>query len=485
MSTSPATSLVPARLAARLAMFGVAYYILAELGNYLAIKPANFATFWPPSGLFLATLLLNPTRTWPWFVAAAYPANIAFDLIHGRPLWVSLLFCTGNCLEALAGAWFTRRFISPRPSLTSLREVLGLSMVAALAATMLSASVGAATLVAAFGGDYASLWRVWWSADILGVLMVAPAILAWAARPRWARALRAGAALEGACLAAAIIAFVWVSSLGLFHADVQERYLVVPLFVWAALRFGIRGVASAGLLLTLCTAFGAPYSPCFFNAPDLSFVHKAFSLQLFLAVIMFTSLVLAAVLEEREAARSEALAAKAEVLAAKEFSAGLLENIPASIYVVSILGKVLLVNRAWENFYGLAREDVVDKFLDEIVPAEDAERLRRVEVQTIESTLPVAFEELLCRHGEEYVFQTVKFPLFNPAGQVDRVASISLDITELKRAMDSLRKSENKFKSLYEQAADGILLVDMAETIYDANPAALEMLGYSAEELRG
>ncbi len=57
-------------------------------------------------------------------------------------------------------------------------------------------------------------------------------------------------------------------------------------------------------------------------------------------------------------------------------------------------------------------------------------------------------------------------------------------ITELKRAENALRASENKFRSLVEQAAEMLFLHDMEGNLVEVNLAAIENTGYSREELR-
>ena len=63
------------------------------------------------------------------------------------------------------------------------------------------------------------------------------------------------------------------------------------------------------------------------------------------------------------------------------------------------------------------------------------------------------------------------------------------DITERHRAEQDLKESEEKYKSLFEQAGDYILILEVhptgVSTIYDANEAALQTHGYSREEIIG
>jgi PAS domain S-box-containing protein len=60
------------------------------------------------------------------------------------------------------------------------------------------------------------------------------------------------------------------------------------------------------------------------------------------------------------------------------------------------------------------------------------------------------------------------------------------DITESRRAVDTLNVSEVRYRRLFETAQDGILILDADERrIVDANPFLTDMLGYRYEELLG
>jgi PAS domain S-box-containing protein len=56
--------------------------------------------------------------------------------------------------------------------------------------------------------------------------------------------------------------------------------------------------------------------------------------------------------------------------------------------------------------------------------------------------------------------------------------------TERKRAEEALKKSEQKYRDLFESNKDGIVLTDMQGKILDANEAYLDMLGYEMDEMR-
>jgi len=65
------------------------------------------------------------------------------------------------------------------------------------------------------------------------------------------------------------------------------------------------------------------------------------------------------------------------------------------------------------------------------------------------------------------------------------VTAMVVDITERKRAEESLRASEARWRSIFEHSVVGIGTTDRKRRYLSANPALQSMLGYSEEELRG
>ena len=79
--------LKPSRIAElwrKAALFGTAYIFCAVVGDHLSARGSAFITFWLPAGFYLAVLLLNPTRDWPWLALAILPANLIFDFFMGQ-----------------------------------------------------------------------------------------------------------------------------------------------------------------------------------------------------------------------------------------------------------------------------------------------------------------------------------------------------------------------------------------------------------------
>src|SRR5688500_15329233 len=168
-----------------LTIFGLAavYIVAARLG--LAFDAVSgFATLvWPPTGIALAAVLVLGYRVWPGILLGAIIAN----LLTGAPLLVALGIGTGNTLEALAGAYLLRRIPRFSATLENANSAAGVIVLAALVSTLISASIGVASLY--FGGIVSSsqilqTWRAWWVGAMVGALLIAPLILVWASSPR-------------------------------------------------------------------------------------------------------------------------------------------------------------------------------------------------------------------------------------------------------------------------------------------------------------
>jgi PAS domain S-box-containing protein len=81
------------------------------------------------------------------------------------------------------------------------------------------------------------------------------------------------------------------------------------------------------------------------------------------------------------------------------------------------------------------------------------------------------------------VFRSAKAPLRMEDGTVVGLVAVSSDITQLKDAETALRESEERFRATFEQAAVGIVHIDLAGKWLRVNDRLCDMLGYSRAEL--
>ena len=165
----------------------------------------------------------------------------------------------------------------------------------------------------------------------------------------------------------------------------------------------------------------------------------------------------------------------------------LIDATTAVIYVKSIDGRYLLVNVRFEQLTGLSRDDVLGKTDAELWPAPYAATMRANDLRVLDALEPLEFEDCGPEGAPPVTFLAYKFPLFDPDGVPYAIAGISTDITQRKRAEERLRRSEERFRFLAENAQDFIFryrLKDQPGFDY-VSPACETIIGYTAEELYG
>jgi signal transduction histidine kinase/CheY-like chemotaxis protein len=291
------------RAALEALLLGLSYFALAWASVQLTPYAGGVAYVWPAGGVALATLLLAPRRHWPYILFAVFAANVLNALAAGHSLVVAGLFAVPNVLVAWGSAWLLLRLSGRPPTLANVRGVLVFTLVAAVGMNALAAALGAAVPHFFYGWDFATEWGVWWVSDALGVLLVAPLILAWStARPRdWStvpplRVLEAAAVALGTAITAQI---AFGAMPGPSGAVVPLSHLITPFLVWAALRFHIRGAASAVAVAAVVALWNTASGNGPFAAALAPGAESVLHLQEYLAVVTATALLVGALVRER------------------------------------------------------------------------------------------------------------------------------------------------------------------------------------------
>jgi signal transduction histidine kinase len=302
----------------------VLYLVAARLG--LAFDAVSgFATLvWPPSGISLAALLILGPRFWPGVFVGAVTTN----LIAHAPIGVALGIGVGNTLEAIVGALLLRRVPRFSRTLETVNTAIVL-VVAAVLSTLISASIGVASLYAGHviaAAKIQATWRAWWIGDMVAVLLITPVILVWSRKPvsrfrhHWLEAV----ALTAAVLDISIMVFfARAPHVPGFATPFHELDILLAVLIWAALRFGPRGAATVACCVCAIAVAGTAlgYGP--FVEPALS--DSLFLVQTFMAIVVATFLVLGSTMAERATAIQEARQAREDAshanLAKSEFLA--------------------------------------------------------------------------------------------------------------------------------------------------------------------
>jgi PAS domain S-box-containing protein len=188
---------------------------------------------------------------------------------------------------------------------------------------------------------------------------------------------------------------------------------------------------------------------------------------------------------------AEALRASDEKLRANErLLQTVFDTLPVHLVVKDAETRYLKVNRAWCERYGLTPEQVIGKTSLEIPGRPEADKQRTLDQdrQTLASggdTVVIEGWDTVAK-GELRHFRTVRKPLSDESGRVTGLVGATLDLTDLKRAEEQLRASEERLRALIEGAKDyAIYMLDPAGNVVTWNSGAERIMGYTAEEAIG
>jgi|GEM_PF-2265295 len=289
----------------------VFYYATAKLGLLTAIPPGVATPVWPPSGIALAVILLWGYRVWPGIVLGSFLANIEtlFDtnstLSFLRPAGVTLAIGLGSAWQALVGAFLIQRFTGTHNPFIRAKDIFkftGIEVVSCL----VSPTVGVTSLLIGHfisGSLSPYTWWTWWMGDLVGVLVVVPAVLS-CATPSWIvwKPRQVFETLFFLILLGALGQIVFGSwFLGAAHYPLE--YVFLPFIVWAAFRFGPAGVAFSTLMVS-CLAISGTIRGC---GPFVrgSLNQSLILLQAYMGITSITGMALASAINERKQAENK------------------------------------------------------------------------------------------------------------------------------------------------------------------------------------
>jgi signal transduction histidine kinase/CheY-like chemotaxis protein len=301
--------------------FAPVYLLAILLGYAFFLTPNSISALWPAGGVALAALTLTRYRMWPMLVVLITGIEVAIpQLLAGAD--IVAIASPANVLEPVLGATLLRWVAGRRVDVSRLRHALALVIFAALIPPAIAAVPGATKYVALEPSiSFVAAWQVWWIGGALGVVVAAPVILSWASHPR-VKPLPKERVAELVLLGSLIVlAGVWV--LGAPAKPLQSildfPIVTFPLLIWATLRFDVRVVSIASMMVAFFTVWSATLG----RGPFMMIVAESvqaniLAIESFIATVVLSALLLSAALADRRRAELARAALQAQVAEAQK-----------------------------------------------------------------------------------------------------------------------------------------------------------------------
>ncbi|HEX5010235.1 MAG TPA: MASE1 domain-containing protein [Planctomycetota bacterium] len=417
-------------------LLAMAYFAAARLGLSLAVTAEQVTAVWPPTGIALGVLLLFGGWLWPGIALGAFLAN----LFAHEPWHAALVIAAGNTLEGLVGMALVRRVAGPGGPLARVRGLLAFIGLGALVAPVIAATVG--MLALCLSGvqrwdSFVSLWGLWWLGDAAGALVVAPVILAWGGAS-WPRlpAQRAAEAVVLLLGLAALSTLVFSGASGAGQVGPVLAYALFPFVIWAALRFGRRGTTAVTLLasgLAICgTVLGT--GPFVLGGTHVSLM----LLQMFMALVAVTGLVLAALDHQRDRVETELRESELRY-------SSLAEAVPGILFTNRSDGACDYVSQAFLDYTGMTLHDSLGWGWSTAVHLGDLERTRtRWQAAVAESRMYEAEFRMRASDGTYAWFTSRSVPARDATGRIVKWFGVCVNIDRQKKDEAALHEADRR-----------------------------------------
>ena len=366
------------RFVARLLLIALAYFISAQLRITHPYFDTHITLIWLPTGIAVATLLRWGYAYWPGIFLGAAATNFSIDT---SPLLDSSI-ALGNTLGPMLTVWLLKR-LKFHGALHHAHDILFLGLAAAIG-MLLSASGGISSLLL-FGvlsiQDVGTAWLSWWAGDFVGVLLAAPLLLnisrtelslLWKQRMEfliWCLITLAGGGV------------IFVLNNDANGNSMPLVFMLLPLVVWLAMRFGTLG-SSLGLLLPVFIAVMATrYGMGPFHIQD---THQGLLLLwLYLVTILAIGLMVLALQAERNRAEKELKVALQHEAGALNELRIMLERSGEGYWKLDQSGHITEVNDAYCHLSGYARDEIIGMHLGKFETIEHTPEAAALHIQHI------------------------------------------------------------------------------------------------------
>ncbi|WP_447986952.1 PAS domain-containing sensor histidine kinase [Nitrospira sp. Nam74] len=159
-----------------------------------------------------------------------------------------------------------------------------------------------------------------------------------------------------------------------------------------------------------------------------------------------------------------------------------MDHNPALIFIKDGEGRHVYVNREFERVLQVGREGWLGKTDAELWPLEVAEQFQTNDQEVLGSnaTLDVIVATV-SRSGERQYWRVITFPMKDVGGN-HSLGGIAVDVTGRKLAEEGHRQAEERYRSIFENAVEGIFQTTREGRYLTVNPALARIYGYASPE---
>src|ERR1700736_1754656 len=161
------------------------------------------------------------------------------------------------------------------------------------------------------------------------------------------------------------------------------------------------------------------------------------------------------------------------------------DTIPTLAWSAGPDGSAEFHNQRWLDYTGLSAKQALGSGWEAAIHPDDLPRILETFREALTSVKPYEVEGRFRRFDGEFRWFLFRgSPLRDRSGKVAKWYGTNTDLEERKRADEALRKSEERWRSVFENSAIGVALTDLNGRFLATNHVFQTMVGYTEAELR-
>jgi PAS domain S-box-containing protein len=161
------------------------------------------------------------------------------------------------------------------------------------------------------------------------------------------------------------------------------------------------------------------------------------------------------------------------------------DTIPTLAWSAGPDGSAEFFNRRWLDYTGLSAKQALDSGWQVAIHPDDLPRILETFREALDSVKPFEVEGRFRRFDGKFRWFLFRgSPLRDRSGKVAKWYGTNTDLEERKHAEDALGKSEERWRSVFENSAIGVALTDLNGRFLATNHVFQAVVGYTEEELR-
>lgn len=338
-----------------------ACYITAIISGRVTTASGFAPVIWPPIGIAIAGLVLETPKTLPLvFLAAALGSY--HPTVHNT--WLCLLISACEAGSAFFGARTLKQIKNFDWTFSNTKSVWDFTTRTVIPASVITPIIGTSSLYLAgslHNETIAQNFFTWWLGHALGILVFTPFVLIVAKD-------NINSTLRGKNTEYLILNLIGIILCFYLFVDIQlftnwmpqvfrRIYILFPVTLWAALRFGPVGISFLLLEIAAMATFGASRLSSVFISPNIPETYN--SAQLYMGFLAVTGLLVAAITTQSR---------RNELQFRSMFE---MAGVPSTL--VDTTGKFKLVNEQFCQMTGFSQEELATMKFSDITHPEDIE----------------------------------------------------------------------------------------------------------------